>query len=655
MTDAQVDRWTPELMMKLRQVGSVQVSPDDRRVVFTVTDALMERDKSEYRTRIYLNDLSGSDLIVLTSPATSSFDPQWSPDGASIAFISDRSGENDLWLIRVDGGEAQQLTNMPTGVSSFKWSPDGQWIAFTSVDPSLPEEEQAKEEKNDARVVGENVRMNHLHLLSVQAALEGAREPRRLTQGDFTVGVADIPAVYDWSPDSRTIAFTHTRTPSWDDWPSAGISLVDLESNVIRPLLCEAPAAIDPHFSPDGRSIVCKVYDEPAWEWSSVAHVVPLDGGPVRAVASTHDRRPDVLGWSADGTRIYFREACGTRECLCVLPVDGSPPQVLYQPEGVLVQTALNASRTSFGFVLESSSAPPEAHVSRVHPWHPIQVSWINREFRDVALAKTQVVRWLSQDGLEIEGLLTYPLEYEPGRCYPLIVSVHGGPASVFAQGYSGRPSIYGALAALSARGYAILRPNVRGSTGYGKAFRRANYRDWGGMDLQDLITGVDNAISLEIADPKRLGILGWSYGGFLAASAITQPPSETKGWRFRAAVVGAGITNLISNAGSCDSPSFTVSHFGGELWEFAELLCARSPALNVVNATTPTLILHGEQDARVPLSQGREFYNALKRCGCTVQMVVYPRTGHVPREPKLLQDVMTRTLAWMDRHLMKA
>jgi dipeptidyl aminopeptidase/acylaminoacyl peptidase len=360
-----------------------------------------------------------------------------------------------------------------------------------------------------------------------------------------------------------------------------------------------------------------------------------------------------VLGWSLDGSRIYYGEACRTRERLCALPVDGGPPEVLYEPEGVMAQVALNASRTSFGFVLESSSTAPEANVSCVHPWHAVQVSRVNEGFSDVPPGHTQVIRWMSEDGREIEGLLTYPVDHQRSARYPLIVSAHGGPASVFGQSFPGRPSIYGALAAFSARGYAVLRPNFRGSTGYGKAFRRANYRDWGGMDLQDLITGVENAISVGVADPERLGILGWSYGGFLTASAITRPLPETRGWRFRAAVVGAGITNLISNAGSCDTPSFTVSHFGGELWEVAELLSARSPVLNVVHATTPTLILHGEQDARVPLSQSYEFFNALKRRGCTVKMVVYPGTAHVPREPKLMHDVMSRTLAWMDRYVM--
>jgi len=321
---------------------------------------------------------------------------------------------------------------------------------------------------------------------------------------------------------------------------------------------------------------------------------------------------------------------------------------VLYEPEGIVAQVALNRSRTAFGFVLESSSVPPEAHVSRLNTWSPVQVSQANEAFHNLPLGHTEVIRWSSKDGLEIEGLLTCPVDYRPGLRYPLTLSIHGGPASVFSQHYIGRPSIYGALAALAARGYAVLRCNVRGSTGYGKAFRRANYRDWGGMDFQDLMTGIDHVIAMGVADPERLGVLGWSYGGFLTASVITQTR------RFRAAVVGAGITNLISNAGSCDTPSFTVSHFGGELWEVAELLCPRSPTLNAANVTTPTLILHGEHDVRVPVSQGREFYNALKRRGCSVRMVVYPRTGHVPHEPKLLQDVMVRTIEWMNQYVLE-
>jgi dipeptidyl aminopeptidase/acylaminoacyl peptidase len=658
MTDSLGNAWTPEQMMKVRRVGSVQVAPDGRRVAFTIREALMEDERSEYLTHIYLVDADGTDQIQLTYGApfgngeASSDNPQWSPDGEWIAFTSGRSGKSNVWLIRVCGGEARQLTDVQTGVSSFKWSPDGKRIAFTAVDPPTPEEERVAKEKNDARVVDRDIKMHHLYTIPVETGREGKRQVRQLTAGDYTVGVGDIPALYDWSPDGKTIAFTHARTPSWDDWMSAGISLVDVDSKVVKPLLCQEAAAIDPHFSPNGHWVACKVYDHPAWEWSSVAHLVPVDGGPALPLAATYDRRPDLLEWSADGSQIYYTESFGTRVRLGALPIDGRPPNVLYEPDGVISQVTLNRKCTALGFVFEDPSRPPEVYVSRLDALSPVQVSRTNQDFCDLPLGHTEVIRWASVDGLEIEGMLTFPVGYESGTRYPLLLSVHGGPASVFAQEFIGRPSIYGALAAFAAHGYAVLRCNVRGSTGYGRTFRRANYRDWGGMDVQDLLTGVARVIAMGVADPERMGVLGWSYGGFMTASVITQTPRDGVGLRFRAAVIGAGLVNLISNAGTTDSPSFTVSHFGNELWEITELLCARSPVLNVSNVATPTLILHGERDARVSISQGYELYNALKRQGCTVKMVVYPRTGHIPHEPKLLQDVMIRTMQWMDQHV---
>jgi dipeptidyl aminopeptidase/acylaminoacyl peptidase len=646
--------WTVEKMMDVKQVGSVHVAPDGQRVAFTVREALMEGEKSEYLTHVYLASTDGTGQIQLTygapcrNGASSSEDPQWSPDGEWIAFTSARSGKRNVWLIRVCGGEARQLTDVQTSVSSFKWSPDGKQIAFTAIEPPSPQEERAAREKNDVRVVGQGVKMRRLYTIPV----ETGRPVCALTAGNYTVGVGDLPALYDWSPDGKAIAFTHACTPSWDDWMSAGISLVDVESKAVRPLLCQDAAAIDPHFSPDGRWVACKIYDHPAWEWSSVVHLVPVDGGPARPLAETYDRRPGLVGWSADGSQLYYDESYGTRVRLGALPIDGGPPRTLYEPEGVISQAKLNRRRTVLGFVLEDLARPPEVYASRLDALSPVQVSRANEGLHELPLGRTEVIRWTAVDGLEIEGLLTYPVNYEPSTRYPLLLSVHGGPASVFAQEFAGRPSIYGPLAALAARGYAVLRCNVRGSTGYGKAFRRANYRDWGGMDVQDLLAGVDRVITMGVADLERMGVLGWSYGGYMAASVITQTPRDGKGLRFRAAVVGAGIVNLISNAGTTDSPSFTVSHFGSELWETVELLCARSPVLNVSDVTTPTLILHGEQDVRVPVSQGYELYNALKRRGCTVEMVVYPRTGHIPHEPKLLQDVMARTMQWMDRYV---
>jgi dipeptidyl aminopeptidase/acylaminoacyl peptidase len=262
-----------------------------------------------------------------------------------------------------------------------------------------------------------------------------------------------------------------------------------------------------------------------------------------------------------------------------------------------------------------------------------------------VPLGRTEVIRWKSADGLEIEGLLTYPVGYAKGKRAPLLLVIHGGPMGVFTQSFAGTAGPY-PVAAFAAKGYAVLRANVRGSSGYGKKFRYANYGDWGGGDFQDLMTGVDHVIGLGVADPERLGVMGWSYGGYMTAWTITQ----TK--RFRAASVGAGVTNLMSFTGTADIPSFLPDYFAGEFWDRLDAYRAHSAMFHVKGVSTPTLIQHGERDARVPLTQGKELYNALKRQGCATQMVIYPRTPHGIEEPRLLLDCMKRNLEWFDRYL---
>jgi dipeptidyl aminopeptidase/acylaminoacyl peptidase len=514
------------------------------------------------------------------------------------------------------------------------------------VEPT-PEEDKAAKSKNDARVVDDNIKMSRLYVISV----EKAGPAKLLSKGPISVGTetgADRRGGYDWSPDSKTIVFSHTRTPRPDDWPSADLSLVDVASGAVKPLVQTKAAEFSPLFSPDGQSIAYIASDDPpTWAGKGTVHVIPATGGSARQLADTFDhfgRYSDLIGWSADGKRIFFLEAHGTVVRLMGLQLNG-PPEVLSTGDGVLSGVTLNAARTMFGFGWETLSAPPEAAVSSVETVNAKTVSHVNDDLLKLPRVKTEALRWKSPDGQEVEGLLTYPLGYEKGKRYPTLLVNHGGPMGVFTQTFIGAPGPY-PVATFAGRGYAVLRPNPRGSSGYGAKFRYANYGDWGGGDFKDLMAGVDHLIAQGIADPERLGVMGWSYGGFMTSWTITQ----TK--RFKAASVGAGVTNLMSFTGTADIPGFLPDYFGGEPWDKFEAYRTHSAMFQVKGVTTPTLIQHGERDLRVPLSQGQELYNALKRQGCTTQMVIYPRTPHGIEEPKLVVDCMNRNMQWFDKYV---
>jgi len=636
--------WTPARALHVKRVGPVRVSPDGTRAAFVVGTAVMDGEKSEWVSQVHVARADGAGSFQLTRSETSSTAPAWSPDGQWIAFVSARGGKDataNLWRIRVDGGEAEALTREKGAVAAPSWSPDGKWIAFLRTDVKDEEEEKQEKEHRDARVVDEKSKMARLYVVAAEPDASGSRAPRRLTGG--ATHVADD---FEWSPDSRTIAFTHQPSPAADDWTRSDVSLVDVATATVRPLAASPAAESQPTWSPDGRQIAIAISDAPpTWSGRSRVHVVPAEGGPSRPLALTADEYPQIVGWVKDGGRIVVLEARGTARRLSTLGVDGSSPVDL-SPADMLVDSAtLDATGTRIGFTSQAVDAPSEPFVSDVEPFAPRRLARV-QDLGDVQVGRTEVLNWKAADGRPIEGLLTYPVGYAAGTRVPLLVVIHGGPSGVFVRSFVGNPSPY-PVAVFASRGYAVLRCNVRGSTGYGVAFRRANYRDWGGGDYRDILSGVDALVAKGIADPDRMGVMGWSYGGYMTSWVITQ----TK--RFRAASVGAGVTNLMSFTGTTDIPSFAPDYMGGEHWNDFETWRKRSALFNVKGVSTPTLIQHGESDVRVPISQGYELYNALKRQGVTTKMVVYPRQPHGIQEPKLMLDAATRNVEWFDRWVM--
>ena len=634
--------WTPALSLTVRRLPAVVPSPDGTQVAFVVGEAVMEGERSEWVNQIHLAAADGSGSRQITRGEKSSADPHWSPDGKWIGFVSSRNGKANVWRISVSGGEAEMITDEKGGVSAFEWSPDGASIAFVMRDAKTEAEEKADKEKRDWRTLDEQVKYNRLHVIAVEKPADGKRTARLLTKEARSVNE------FSWAPDGRTIVFDHQKTAVADDWPSGDLAVVTVADGAVTSLAAARATESSPIYSPDGRSIAFVLSDDPpSWAGDQRVYVIPAAGGPPRPLATTPDAQANLLGWSGDGRQVLVSETHGLRGRVMSLPIDGSPGTVLGSDAlGSVSAVSLNRSGTAIGFAAQDLDRAPEPHAARLAGgFTPTKVATVQPAFT-APLGRSEPLTWKAPDGRTIEGILTYPVDYRAGTRVPLLLVIHGGPTGVFVRSFTGTAGTY-PIAAFAARGYAVLRANPRGSSGYGREFRYANKADWGGGDYRDLMSGVDRVVAMGVADPERLGVMGWSYGGFMTSWIVTQ----TK--RFKAASAGAAVTNLMSFTGVSDIPSFVPDYFGGEYWNTFDAWRAHSAMFQVKGVTTPTLIQHGDADDRVPISQGYEFYNALKRQGVTTKMTVYPRQPHGFTEPKMTLDAARANLEWFDRFLM--
>ena len=638
----EVNEWTPAHSMKIRGIAQVSPSPDGRKVLWTETLPVMTEEKSETLTHIWLANADGSDRVQLTRGPKSATDPRFSPDGRFVFFASERSGKKDLYRIPVaTSGEAEMLTDWKAPLGRFAVSPDGKHIAFTGAEEDK-ELEKRKKSKTDFRIIDDKPRNHALWVMALEGGMPG--KPRKLVdKPEYHVGA------FDWSPDSRLIAFERRPRPDADVARAADISEVEVSSAAIKDIAATDRSESDPIYSPDGRRLayVRAQGARSRLDGNRIA-LVDLRSGQSRDLPATVDEAPALLDWMPDSRSLLYVEMRGTRAALYRMPVDGPAALVFTRDRGTFAPGRLNLKGTHVGLVIQSPEEPAEAFVAPVESARlgkAVQLSRSNTDVPMPPLGRTEVIRWKSKDGREIEGLLTYPAGYKKGGRVPLILNIHGGPSGVFTETFTGAPGLY-PIAAFAAKGFAVLRPNPRGSSGYSAAVRRMVVQDWGGLDFQDLISGVDHVIGMGVGDPDRLAVMGWSYGGYMTAWTVTQTT------RFRAAAVGAGITNNVSMYGTQDIPSVFEDYFGGTPWDEKQVYARSSPIEFVSRVKTPTMILHGEADPRVPVTQGYEFYRALKRQGVPVEMVVYPRMPHGPNEPKFQLDIMERHLAWAEKYL---
>ncbi|RPA68554.1 S9 family peptidase [Cyclobacteriaceae bacterium YHN15] len=649
--------WTAEKIMQYKNITATNISPDGKFIAYVVNVPVMVGEKSEYNSQLWVAATDGTMDVQYTRGEKSSTAPQFSPDGKQIAFLSNRvDNKNQIFVLRLMGGEAEQISFTKSGVSSFKWSPDGKRIAYLMKDPETEEEEKRKKEKTDVILVDKDYKYDHIYTISLEVAKDGTRKTKQLTEGTYHVNG------FDWSPDGSTIAFSFAPNPTINDGGlESDIAIIPADSGKVTTIVKRPGVDTGPRYSPDGKWIAFQSSGgRPERVGLTDIYKVAASGGEVIELQKTPDRSANIVAWSEDGTHLFIAENYKTSQALIALPSssDLQLPKgdyLAYSESELPILTSTNGSAGAFSvsksgnrisFTFEDVNTPKEVFTAGIRGENAKKISSINANFDAPTLGKTEVISWKSKDGLVIEGILTYPVDYQPGKKYPIILQIHGGPAGVFSQTYTGAPSIY-MTQFFAQHGFIVLRPNPRGSTGYGKDFRYANVRDWGFGDYEDLMTGVDHVLDMGIADSNNQFVMGWSYGGYMTSWIVTQTD------RFNAASMGAGLPNLISMVTTTDIPDYIVVHAGGkEYWEDYEEYEKHSAIYYMKNVVTPTQVIHGANDLRVPLAQGQEFYNSLKRKGVDTEMIMYPRTPHGPTEPKFLMDVSPRILTWFEKYM---
>ena len=623
-------------LLNLPQLGDPQLSPDGRDVAFT-------RSVSDWKSgrrilHVWRVRVGGGDPVQLTYGADGEASPRWSPDGKAIAFVAKR-GDNALaqiHLLSADGGEARALTGHATAVSDIAWAPDGSSLFFRASEAKTAAERARDTARDDVFSYDENFKHTHLWKVSLATG-----EETQVTSGDYSV------TAYDVSADGRKLVLQRAPSPLLGDGFLADIWVANADGSGAVQITKNAVPENDATLSPDSSQVLFTSGSNERFDsyYNGRLFVAPASGGPARILVG--EREPiavDAAKWSADGKSIYFLANLGVHEELFVVPSAGGTPKQLTRGQHNI--TALSQSGARFAFIL-SDATSADIYTMAAGDGAPARVT---RVFDDVArgfaLGRQEAITWKGADGATVEGLLTYPTEYRAGQRYPLVVMTHGGPQ---ASDKFNLGSPNSELQVFAGKGYAVLQPNYRGSTGYGDPFLRDMIGHYFQNAHLDVMTGVDELIKRGIADPDRMAKMGWSGGGHMTNKIITFTN------RFKAASSGAGAAQWISMYAQSDLRFQRTPWFGGTPWQKnapIDVYWNHSPLKDVSNVTTPTIFFVGEQDPRVPMPQSVEMYRALKSNGVPTHLYVAPREPHVWVELRHNLFKMNAEIAWFEKYV---
>ncbi len=641
-----VDRVIDSLLT-VRELQEVAISPDGRDVAWV--EALPGKDgASSGNSAIFVTGLksptqarritagSGTGKSKL---AHAEHDMAWSPDGSRLAFLSDaaKKGQLQLYVVEAAGGSTRQLTRLTGFLSEAHWSPNGKKLAFLFIESAARAAGPLEPVTKEAGVVEEQIFEQRLTTVDLDSG--------RVQQ----VSPADLYVYeYDWSPDSTHFVATAAHGSGDNNWYVAELFVIrtDLEETkaIFKPPLQIAA----PRWSPDGKNIafIGGLMSDEGSPGGDI-FILPATGGEPQNITPDMKASASRLAWLPSSKQIVFAEEVdGCAGVARVDLADGKIATLWTGPEhidaggGIWGMSASLARDGQTSAIIRGSFMhPPEIWAGPIGAWQ--QVTHINRSVSP-SWGEARSIHWAS-DGMSMQGWLVYPPNFQPNRLYPLIVDVHGGPSGQEDSFWAGA---FNPRSVLPSEGYFVFLPNPRGSFGQGETFTQANVRDLGYGDFRDIMAGVDTVAKNFPIDEKRIGIFGWSYGGYLTMWAVTQTH------RFRAAVAGAGISNWQSYYGETEINQWMIPFFGATVYDDPAIYAKSSPMTFIKNVKTPTLILVGDSDGECPPPQSHEFWRALKTLGVETQLVIYPNEGHWPHDPQHARDLNQRTVAWFNQHL---
>ena len=631
-----------QVMFGVQSFQQATISPDGKRAAWVETQSGPDSAGSSNAV-IYVTSLDAPThgRRITAGDGKSNFeehDIAWSPDSQHLVFLSDAAsrGQLQLFVTDINGANVRQLTHLKGFLSSPAWSPDRKTIALLFTENATRASGPLVAETQDVGVVSEDLHEQRLTLVDLQTA-----SARQISPPDLYV------YEFDWAPDSQQLVATAAHGSGDDNWYIASLVALAAADGSLRQII-EKPSLqlSQPRWSPDGRTVafIGGLMSDEAIVGGDL-YAAPAAGGRATNVSSDMKMSASWFTWSADSKNLIFSGISDGGSVIAGLDLSSGKIRELWRGEERLadapydVNISLARDGKTSAVVRQSFAQPPEVWIGPIGNW--AQLTHRNSGL-EPAWGKSVSLHWTTDIGT-VQGWLTYPKNFDPSKKYPLVVRVHGGPSWAVIPYW---PTRWDFSMALPSQGYFVLQPNPRGSYGQGENFTAANRKDWGGGDFRDILAGIDQAIQSAPIDPDRIGITGWSYGGYMAMWGVTQTN------RFRAAVAGAGIANLQSYYGENKVDQSLIPFMGASVYDDPAVYAKSSPVNFIKNVKAPTLIAVGDSDGECPAPQSYEFWHALKSLGVPTQFVIYPHEGHHFADPAHSRDLIVRATEWFNQYL---